>query len=396
MKCVSTRAPDGPQVSLREAISRGLAPDGGLYVPVEVPRSRDVLAPYFEGEGLDLDALRAAVTSWPTPILWLDNRVGLLQLFHGPTAAFKDFGAHFLAACLTQLGRNGTVLVATSGDTGAAVGAAFHRRPGFRVVIVYPDRRVSGRQAHQLGAFGDNVRAFRVDGTFDDCQRMVKEVLARRAELMSANSISLGRLLPQLTWYASSALEVEAAGKGPANYVIPTGNLGNALACVMARDMGLPIGKVVLATNANRVLKDYLDSGSYQAAKAVPTLANAMDVGDPSNLERLRHFHADPGKVVSAQVVDDAGIREAIRRTWEEHHVAVCPHTACGLEAQRHQHHRGTWLVAATAHPAKFETVVEPIIGETVEPPPALAALLGRPSHADRLEASTEALLRVV
>lgn len=393
MKCVSTRSPAGPRVSLVDAISRGLAPDGGLYVPERVPRSNDVLAPYFEGEPLDAAELARAAFTFPAPIRWLDERCGLLELFHGPTAAFKDFGARFLAECLARLGRKATIVVATSGDTGAAVGAAFAGRPGFDVVILYPDGRVSPRQAHQLGAFGGNVRAFRVAGTFDDCQRMVKETLAQRPDTTSANSISLGRLLPQLTYYASSALEVERLGRGPASYVVPTGNLGNALACVLARDMGLPIGRIVLATNANRALPDFLATGRYAPAATVPTIANAMDVGDPSNLERLRYWHPDVASTVSADSVDDAAIRATIRRVYEERGVAVCPHTACGLEVHRRLKAAGTWLVAATAHPAKFETVVEPLIGRKVEPPRALAELLARPSHAEPLEAKASALL---
>jgi len=393
MRCVSTRSPRGPFVSLTDAIARGLAPDGGLYVPERVPQSRDVLAPYFEGEKLDPAEISRAAFTFPAPLRWLDERTALLELFHGPTAAFKDFGARFLAECLARLDVKTTVVVATSGDTGAAVGAAFWRRPGFRVVILYPDGRVSPRQAHQLGAFGDNVRAYRVAGTFDDCQHMVKEALAARPDTTSANSISLGRLLPQLTYYASSALEVERAGKGPAHYVVPTGNLGNALACVMARDMGLPIGDVVLATNANRVLPELVATGVYRPAPAVATIANAMDVGAPSNLERLRFWHPDVAKVVSAESVDDDAIRVRIQRTWKEHEVVVCPHTACGLEVLRRRRAKGTWLVAATAHPAKFETVVEPLIGQKVEPPAALAELLARPAHADALPPKTEALL---
>lgn len=394
MRCVSTRSPEGPSVSFVEAIRRGLAPDGGLWVPERVPKSRDVLKPYFEGEPLDPAEIVRAAFTFPAPVRWLDETTGLLELFHGPTAAFKDFGARFLAECLARLGVSSTILVATSGDTGAAVGSAFAGRSGFRVVILYPDGRVSPRQAHQLGAFGENVRAFRVAGTFDDCQRMVKEALAHRPDTTSANSISLGRLLPQLTYYASSALEVERAGKGPANFVVPTGNLGNALACVLARDMGLPIGKIVLATNANRVLSELVKTGVYKPAKTVATIANAMDVGDPSNLERLRYWHPDISKVVSADSVSDAAIREAVKRAFEVHGVAVDPHTACGLEVRWRQRAEGTWLVAATAHPAKFESIVEPLIGQKVEPPPALAALLARPSVAQPLEATTDALLR--
>jgi threonine synthase len=365
-------------------------------VPERIPPARggDVLAPYFDGEVLapQLDDIRRAAFSFPAPVRWLEPNIGLLELFHGPTAAFKDFGARFLAECLSRLGRASTILVATSGDTGAAVGAAFHERPGFRVVILYPDGRVSPRQAHQLGAFGGNVRAFKVAGTFDDCQRMVKQALKARPDCTSANSISLGRLLPQTTYYASAVREA----KGPVSFVVPTGNLGNALACVLARDMGLPVGRVVCATNANRVLPDFLRTGAYAPQPAIATLANAMDVGDPSNLERLRYWHGEVGSVVSAESVSDEQIRASIVRTWKEQHVAVCPHTACGLAVLRRLHPKGKWIVVATAHPAKFETVVEPLIGETVPPPPALQALLERPSQAGPLAPNVEELLKVL
>jgi len=192
-----------------------------------------------------------------------------------------------------------------------------------------------------------------------------------------------------MTYYATAALEA----KTRVSFVVPTGNLGNALACVLARDMGLPIDKIVCATNANRVLPDYLLSGTYKPAPTVATIANAMDVGDPSNLERLRYWHPEAASVVSADFVTDDDIRKSIVRTWKEHHIAVCPHTACGLEVFRRQQPRGKWIVVATAHPAKFESVVEPLIGETVAPPPSLQTLLDRPSHADPLNAEVAELL---
>jgi threonine synthase len=396
MRCVSTRSPYGASVSLCDAIAKGLAPDGGLYVPEHIPPARDgdVLRPFFAGEVLErqLDDIRVAAFDFPAPVRWLSEHLGVLELFHGPTAAFKDFGARFLAESLSRLEHHTTILVATSGDTGAAVGAAFHRRRGFRVVILYPDGRVSPRQAHQLGAFGDNVRAYRVSGTFDDCQRMVKQALQARPDCTSANSISLGRLLPQMTYYAQAALEA----KERVSFVVPTGNLGNALACVLARDMGLPIERIVLATNANRVLPELLTTGTYTPAPAIATLANAMDVGDPSNLERLRYWHPELGGIVTADWVSDDDIRHSIKRVWKEHHLAACPHTACAFEVLRRMTPHGKWIVVATAHPAKFETVVEPLIGEAVPPPPALQALLDRPSKAEALPADTAALLAVL
>ena len=406
------------------ALSEGLAPDGGLYVPVELPRfdaaafepwlslpecATRVLSPFFDGSTLaaSIEPICRDALDLPLPIepIAADHPTWLMELFHGPTAAFKDFAARFLARAMGALRSDGdpprTVLVATSGDTGAAVAAAFHKRPGFRVAIVYPDGRVSGRQAHQLGAFGDNVRAFRVQGNFDDCQRMVKHALSRpelvdRHGLTSANSISIGRLLPQISYYAMAAARL--AAESPVDVVVPTGNLGNALACILAREIGFPIRRVHLATNANRTLPEYFAGADYAGRAGLRTLANAMDVGDPSNFERLAWFYRDrdarDAGIVADSIEDDA-IRSAILREYERSGLIVCPHTACALEhveRLRATGDRSPMLVAATAHPAKFETVIEPIIGRSVPLPPALEALLQRPSHAAPIEPEYAAL----
>jgi len=422
---VSTR--DGRvRADIDRALRAGLAPDGGLFVPLRLPRfdparinpgvalpecARDLLAPFFAGSKLAerLDAITRQALDLPLPITPLDpdRTLWMLELFHGPTAAFKDFAARFLAGCLEQLrapsGPARTVLVATSGDTGAAVASAFHRKPGFRVVILYPDGRVAARQAHQLGAFGDNVYTFRVQGDFDDCQRMVKRLLGdpgkvERFGLTSANSISIGRLLPQISYYALASLRLGER----TDVVVPTGNLGNALACVLAREMGFAIGTVYLATNANRTLPDYFSGGDYRGRPGIATLANAMDVGDPSNFERLAWLYRnrDPRAAgIAAQSFDDKTIRAAINRAWSHYGLAVCPHTACALEYARRlrrQGHEGQILIAATAHAAKFDNVVEPIIGAPVDPPPALAELLSRPSHAQPLPNQADALIRAL
>ncbi len=411
MRVFSTRG--GSEVTLSQAISLGLAPDGGLYMPPVMPahvgpwgdelrtRAVTLLRPFFADEPLaaDLDTIIQEAFTFDAPTRWIAEDTGLLELFHGPTAAFKDFGARFLAACLSRLqqpGRVTTVLVATSGDTGAAVASAFHRRAGFRVIILYPDGRVSPRQAHQLGAFGDNVTALRVNGTFDDCQRLVKAAFSDRAlsaqhALASANSISLGRLLPQMAYYAHASLSAVTRGQGAPSFVIPTGNLGNAFACLLAKECGLPIDRVVLATNANRVLADFVATGRYEPKSSIATLANAMDVGAPSNVERLRHRFPDVAKVVSADWVDDETIRATIKHSSE----IICPHTACGVEVLRRVRAagaKGTWIVAATAHPAKFDSIVEPLIGRPVPVPPALAEILSRPAHATPIEPTLEAL----
>jgi len=424
MRVKSTRG--GDAATLVESIQAGLARDGGLYLPERPlpqitgePASHSVsdvarwlLAPWFAGETLEreLDAICAAAFTFDAPTYWTSERNGQLELFHGPTAAFKDFGARFLAECLARTPSSHatrTILVATSGDTGAAVAAAFHGRPGFRVVVLYPDGRVSPRQAHQLGAFGDNVATYRVAGTFDDCQRMVKAAFgdassSERVGLSSANSISLGRLLPQAAYWAKAALEARDAGRDGITVVVPTGNLGNAFAAIIARDMGLPIARIVLATNANRVLPDFLETGHYEPRASRATLANAMDVGAPSNIERLRAWWPAVGDLhefLEADSVDDKAIRARIRSTYSAQGVVVCPHTACGQEVAarlRSRGERGPIVVAATAHPAKFESVVEPLVKRVVEAPESLAAILARPSSAIPLPAREDALAAVL
>ena len=423
MNFISTRNAS-PAVSLSQAIAAGLAPDGGLYVPEALPRARELvpgrdvadtatalLAPFFAGDALegDLASVCRDAFDFPVPLRALGTpHDHVLELFHGPTAAFKDFGARFLAGTMARLRRGETkpltILVATSGDTGAAVAAAFHRQPGLRVVVLYPDGRVSPRQAHQLGCFGDNITALRVAGSFDDCQALVKRALndadlQAQAPLSSANSISVGRLLPQMSYYAHAALTHRAETGRALNVVIPTGNLGNAMAAILARALGVPLGRIVLATNANRVLPDFFAGGDYAPAASVSTLANAMDVGAPSNFERLRWLYAGDDAALraafTASSVDDATIREVIARRFRDHAEVHCPHTATAvrvLEGLRAQGEEGDWAVASTAHPAKFESVVEPLIGRAVEVPPALADLLSRPAHADPIPADYDAL----
>ncbi len=418
MRYVSTRGHGAP-LPLSDALALGLAPDGGLFVPEAFPPpfaalpppaalpeiARWLLAPFFDGDALAdaVPTICADALDVPAPLATTaDPDLLLLELFHGPTAAFKDFGARFLAACLARLPERDagplTILVATSGDTGAAVAAAFHRRPGFRVVVLYPNGRVSPRQAHQLGAFGDNVLALRVQGTFDDCQRLVKQAFADDAlratlPLSSANSISLGRLLPQMSYYAAAALRWQTIDSRPLNLAIPTGNLGNALAAIWTRALGLPIGDIALATNANRVLDEFLQRGDYVPRPAIATLANAMDVGAPSNLERLRHLHPEMAELrhaVSVAAFDDAVLRAVMTAAPRRYGLVVCPHTAAAIalvEQRRARGDRRPWTAVATAHPAKFDSIVEPCIGRVVPVPAALAELLARPARAEPMGA---------
>ena len=424
LRYLSTRG-RSPAVTISGAIAAGLAPDGGLYVPQTFPRldassfdldgsladtAATLLAPFFAGDPLaaELPAICREALDFETPLRPLPQHDAcVLELFHGPTAAFKDVGARFLAACLRRLPREDghplTILVATSGDTGAAVGAAFHGQPNTEVVILYPDGRVSPRQAHQLGSFGGNVRTLRVQGRFDDCQRMVKaalndEALQSVCPLSSANSISLGRLLPQMSYYAHAALQWWRGRGTSLNFIVPTGNLGNALAALWARKIGLPVGEVRLACNANATLPEFFHGGAYRPRDAVATLANAMDVGAPSNFERLRWTFPDETKLrhlLHAHCVDDDSIRQTITSHAHEHGEVFCPHTATAmheLDRLRAAGDASTWAVVATAHAAKFESVVEPLIGRPVAIPTALSAMLGRPAEAESIAASDKAL----
>jgi threonine synthase len=411
---VSTRG-SGTAVPLSAAIARGLAADGGLYVPKSLPnvdlralqgltRLSDLAAValrgFFTGDRLEaaLSEIAAAALDLPAPTTVVEGSpdpLFALELFHGPTAAFKDFGARFLAESLERLEagapRTLTILVATSGDTGGAVAAAFHGRPWVRIVILYPKGLVSPRQEQQLTCWDDNVVSLRIDGSFDDCQRLVKEAfvdaeLNRRHHFSSANSINIGRLLPQMSYYVASSLEVQRRTGRAASFIIPAGNLGNAFAAVWARELGLPIDRIVLAHNRNRTVPDFFATGVWHARASIPTLASAMDVGNPSNMERLRALYPEWDVMrarLSADSVDDAAIGARIRADFERYGREWCPHTATAAEVYsrlpRAERQERPWVLVATAHPAKFNEIVEPLIGKPVDVPDSLARLLQLP-----------------
>lgn len=395
----------------------GTAPDGGLYVPVYLPElqrqdfdgasefpgiAERLLRPFTAGSSLEskLGRICHSALDFPVPLRPVEAGLSVLEMFHGPTAAFKDVGARFLAEAMSRIIQDGrfarapiTILVATSGDTGGAVASAFHRRAGIRVVVLFPAGRVSARQQHQLTCWGDNVVSLAVRGEFDDCQRLAKEVfadtnLARQHNLCSANSINVGRLLPQAAYYAKASLEHYRATGRPAGFIVPSGNLGNSFACVWARHMGLPIDRIVLATNANTTVADFLATGQWLPRPTTATLASAMDVGNPSNMERFRDLCGDADELreeISAVVVTDDQIRNSIRTEYQQTGLTWCPHTATGLHAYRNlpagERSERDWIVVATAHPAKFENIVEPLIGKAVPLPPELDRLLKLPTR---------------
>ncbi|MFW5742742.1 MAG: threonine synthase, partial [Spirochaetota bacterium] len=362
MRFYSTRDRDR-SVDFREAIFTGLAPDGGLYHPDAEPRLREVILrspadrPFAEiaaelvhellPETFDAEAA-AAVCRRAFPfapkLVSLTDQILLLELFHGPSCAFKDFGASFLAAAMEYLldGENhrAVILTATSGDTGSAVAQAFHDRPGIDVVILYPSGRVSPLQEQQLTTVGDNIHALEVSGSFDDCQRMVKEAftdreLAGRAHLTSANSINLGRLIPQAFYYVDAFVRLRSRIASEVVFCVPSGNFGNLTAGILAWRWGLPVSGFIAATNINDVVPEYLASGIYRARPSMRTLANAMDVGNPSNFERLLEIfgadYQDMRAMVGGEAVTDEEILDTMGRHYRAHGVFLDPHTAAGV-----------------------------------------------------------------
>lgn len=410
MICVSTRG-KAPAVSFKEAVLAGLAPDGGLYVPSKLDRRPEsfwsalrgksfhdiaiAIAKELAGDEFDdatLTNLIRDALNFPVRLVELDKDLAVLELFHGPTFAFKDFGARTLARFMSQLHDGSdplTVLVATSGDTGSAVAHAFFGVKGTRVVVLYPEGQVSAIQEAQFTTLGGNVTAVAVTGTFDDCQRLAKEAFAdaslrSRVRLTSANSISLGRLVPQIFYYAYAALQWP---KDKALVVsVPSGNFGNLVAGLMAWKLGAPINAFAAPTTVNDTVPRYLDTGSVEPRRSVSTLANAMDVGNPSNLERvqwlfsgnLTHIRA----VISSNPHTDDEVRKAIAELHKRYDYVADPHTAIGYLGAKGRSHA---IFLATAHPAKFRDVVEPIIGMPVALPDPLADALARNKSVQRI-----------
>lgn len=426
---ISTRG-GAPPTSLEQALYQGLAPDGGLYMPRSLPRlsaahlhgiheltwqqraaylARELLGSSVEPGALDrltMDAL-----DFPLPLVPLTDRIHVLELFHGPTLAFKDVGARFLARLMGYFrgpeGNRITILTATSGDTGGAVAQAFLGFPDTRVVVLFPDGRVTPRQERQFSTLGGNVRAVAVQGDFDDCQRMAKEAFQdeatrRGASLSSANSINIGRLLPQVFYYFEAWAEL--LRKRPSStsgmlFSVPSGNFGNLTAGLMARAMGLPLVRFLAATNANDGVPRYLEDGRFEPAPSIPTLSTAMDVGDPSNLGRILHLYDGSlrrlRRDLLARSVSDDETRTCIRRVYDETGYVLDPHSAVGfaaLEAVQRSGASEEGVLLATAHPAKFAEVVEPVLGSPLPVPTELARCLDRPRRVIPLAPNLEAL----
>jgi threonine synthase len=410
------------RTSAAEALLQGLAPDGGLFVPSAIPPLPDawtrqvasiadigsLVLPAWLGDALSPDAISEVAhdaLNFPVPLISLDGQwrgVYLLELFHGPTLSFKDFGARTMARLMSRIlpqSERLTILVATSGDTGSAVADGFAGQENIDVVLLYPSGQVSEVQERQLIVERPGVRAYAVDGTFDDCQRMVKEAFAdeelRSIKLSSANSINIGRLLPQMLYYLE-ALRV-GGFETPPIFCVPSGNLGNLTAGVMAHLAGMPADGFLAAHNANDFFPRFLATGSDDGRDSVRTYSNAMDVGVPSNFERLRTMldAASLGSLISAESVTDAETLESMRRVHYETGYVADPHTAVGLESVRRRRDRGDqrpWIVLSTAHPAKFPDVVEKALGVAPAEPETLAELRNRASASRSIPPTLPAL----
>lgn len=427
MRLISTRG-DAASASFEEALLAGLAPDGGLYVPRQVPKvergawreadtfpalARRVLAPWI-GDEVGDDVMRRVAEDafdFPVPLVPLEgggwDGIYVLELFHGPTLSFKDFGARAMARWMDHFMRGRdeqlTILVATSGDTGSAVADGFAGQETVRVVLLFPEGQVSPVQERQLVVERPGVQSLAVQGTFDDCQRLVKAAFQdealRDVPLSSANSINVGRLLPQMLYYHWA---VRQGGFDDAVFCVPSGNLGNLTAGIMASLSGLPVRRFVAAHNANDFFPRFLTGATDSFADSVRTLSNAMDVGAPSNFERLRALLGDDGLqegIWSTSVTDEETLA-SMRIVHEQTGYVADPHTAVGLEAARRYraatNDETPLVVLATAHPSKFPETVEQALGSQPETPERLSRLWDEPTQMQPIEPTEEALREVL
>ena len=410
MKFYSTNNSEN-RVTFDVAVRQGLAFDKGLYMPEEIPvLSNDfietlknktlpeiaagIIKPYLSEHISDkeLQVLCEDAFNFELPLVEIEPSLYSLELYHGPTLAFKDFGARFMARVLGKLNAGSdyqnTILVATSGDTGSAVASGFYKVPNIQVVILYPKGKVSILQEKQMTTLGENIRAVAIDGTFDDCQRLVKEAfldeeLSRKYGLTSANSINLARLLPQMLYYFYAVGQLQEKGK-PIVFSVPSGNYGNLTACLIASKMGLPIDHFLAASNANKIVPDYLESGVFSPKPSVKTISNAMDVGDPSNFARMNalfggQYEAFLEKITGYSYTDQE-TRTGIKTLFVNHDYIADPHGAIGYLALRKymDQHNVTGIFLETAHPVKFREEVEPVIGQKVVIPDTLASSLDK------------------
>ena len=408
-----------PIVSFREAVIQGIAPDPGLYFPKEIPSlsneffqqlptlQRNEIAfeviQNFVGDTIPKDQLQQIIAEtlvFDFPLVEVENNIMALELYHGPTLAFKDVGARFMARCLGYFNKESgnekvTVLVATSGDTGGAVADGFYEVPGVEVVILYPSGKVSDIQEKQLTTLGKNIQALEVSGSFDDCQAMVKQAfldatITSKRNLTSANSINVARWLPQMFYYFFAFQQLEAHASEVV-FSVPSGNYGNICAGMMAKRLGLPISHFVAATNVNDVVPQYLVSGTYQPQPTKPTIANAMDVGDPSNFIRIQTLYGNNlhrlREDLSGFSFTDEQTRNALVSLYREHQYQADPHGAIGyLALQKYlQDKEGVGVFLETAHPVKFLDVLPESLSEAIAIPENIQQIMPKKKKAEKI-----------
>lgn len=417
MKFISTRH-HKESVSFESALVNGLASDGGLFVPDSFPHLDDTILthlPHYALHALgdemmcrfvndisrsDLHTIISSALNFPIPLVHLENNLYLLEVFHGPTLAFKDVGARFMANILSHYAvtenKKINIIVATSGDTGSAIAHAFYKMPNIDVFILYPSNKITRLQEQQITTFGSNIHALEVSGTFDDCQRLVKTALADESLKVSnifttANSINIARLLPQMIYHAYGVVQLLSHGITiPPTLVIPSGNLGNLTSAVYAKQIGIPIRHFIAAHNMNAVFPEYLQSSTFTPQPSKKTFANAMDVGNPSNFERLVDFyghnhHRMRHDITGAAIADDSILNE-IKRTYEQSKYILDPHTAVGVAAARASGiTQEPIIITATAHPAKFPEVITEAIHINMPVPDQLRQCLNKPKQAQKI-----------
>lgn len=413
-------------VDLKEAVMKGLPDDNGLFMPTHLPTlpesfinnladfsfqeiGFEVCKALFDGAipEEDIRSIVKEALMFPAPIVSLDKQKYILELFHGPSLAFKDFGARFMAQLMGYFNQKEekdlVILVATSGDTGGAVAAGFYQTPGIEVVILYPSGKVSFLQEKQLTTLGHNITALEVDGTFDDCQALVKKAfldpdLNDAIRLSSANSINIARLIPQ-SFYYFEAYKQMAQAADPVVFCIPSGNFGNLTAGLLAQKMGLPIHHFIAATNRNDVVPSYLESGNYVPRQSKRTLSNAMDVGNPSNFARMvdlynavsgidtpeKNAWSSMKEAITGYAFDDTSTEKAVREVQEKYNYTIDPHGAVGylaLKEYQKQHPNTRGIVLETAHPSKFLEDMERILQQEIDVPERLSSLATREKEA--------------
>ncbi len=422
MKFASTRDINR-KVSFKEALFQGLSPDGGLFYPLETPDLRDVFAGFGKDSSFNaiasrmienllgdeipaIDAAALAERAFPfSPrLVQLEENLNILELYHGPSSAFKDFGASFLASSMEYFLKNedhkAVILTATSGDTGSAVAKAFYEKENIDVVILYPSGRVSPLQEKQMTTLGRNIHALEVEGSFDDCQRMVKESFTdpelASINLSSANSINLGRLIPQSFYYiwGESRLRNENLKNV---FCVPSGNFGNLTAGLYAKSWGLNVDRFIAATNRNDVVPEYLEKAVYSPRASVKTWSNAMDVGAPSNFERMQTLYGDDveamRKDISGVMVNDETTLDTMKLLADKYGYAACPHTAVGIRAAMDSRDASSAItVLSTAHPGKFTEVYKQAVGQDAELPESLLAVKDLEKKSEKISNSSSEL----